>query len=148
MSTDQLDSISAEAHVPSHKSQFGNRQKVQSQEIDTIIGESQPKSEKQYQPLQFGGALHPIRKSLSQRSYFDGYGYTKPNDQGDHPESQDNISALGKEFEVRWNGEDDPMNPRSTHTPRKWLIVLIVCASSLCVYVFPTLAFDHQPSPV
>jgi hypothetical protein len=37
-------------------------------------------------------------------------------------------------FEVHWEGGDsDPMNPRSRSMGRKWLIVIIVSASSLCV---------------
>jgi hypothetical protein len=39
-------------------------------------------------------------------------------------------------FEVHWDGGDnDPMNPRSLSMAKKWVIVLIVSASSLCVYV-------------
>ena len=38
-----------------------------------------------------------------------------------------------KPFEVGWEGDDDPTNPRSMSTGRKWLIVLIVSTSSLCV---------------
>lgn len=37
-------------------------------------------------------------------------------------------------FEVRWDGGDsDPMNPRSLSMARKWVVVLIVSASSMCV---------------
>lgn len=37
-------------------------------------------------------------------------------------------------FEVHWDGGDeDPMNPRSFSMARKWLVVLIVSASSMCV---------------
>lgn len=37
-------------------------------------------------------------------------------------------------FEVTWdNGDDDPLNPRSMRTSRKWLIVVITCFGSLCV---------------
>ncbi|KAG9949779.1 hypothetical protein KCU85_g3966, partial [Aureobasidium melanogenum] len=43
--------------------------------------------------------------------------------------------AHDKEFEVTWDGDDDPMNPRSMAYARKWIIVVIVSASSLCVYV-------------
>ena len=39
-----------------------------------------------------------------------------------------------KDFEVKWEGgDDDPMNPRSMSEVRKWMVVLIVSASSLCV---------------
>jgi hypothetical protein len=37
-------------------------------------------------------------------------------------------------FEVHWdNGDADPMNPRSKSKFRKWVVVIIVSASSLCV---------------
>lgn len=38
-----------------------------------------------------------------------------------------------KQYEVAWDGDDDPMNPKSMRFARKWLIVLILSASSLCV---------------
>lgn len=38
-----------------------------------------------------------------------------------------------KEFEVTWDGEDDPMNPRTMSKARKWLIVTIAATSSTCV---------------
>ena len=39
-----------------------------------------------------------------------------------------------KQFEVTWDGEDDPMNPRTMSKARKWLIVAILATSSTCVY--------------
>lgn len=42
--------------------------------------------------------------------------------------------AVNDPFEVHWDGGDrDPMNPRSRSKARKWVVVLIVSASSLCV---------------
>ena len=38
-------------------------------------------------------------------------------------------------FEVQWDGDDDPMNPRRMPTWRKWMITLTVSVSSMCVYV-------------
>lgn len=38
-----------------------------------------------------------------------------------------------REFEVKWDSENDPMNPRCKKKWRKWLIVIIVAACSLCV---------------
>jgi hypothetical protein len=35
-------------------------------------------------------------------------------------------------FEVRWDGDYDPANPRSRSTARKWVVVLILAMSSLC----------------
>lgn len=43
-----------------------------------------------------------------------------------------------KRWEVNWDGENDPMSPRSMSITRKWAIVLIVASSALCVYVVPT----------
>ncbi|KAH0229847.1 MFS general substrate transporter, partial [Aureobasidium melanogenum] len=55
-------------------------------------------------------------------------------------DEESGITAVGdegaheKEFEVTWDGgDDDPMNPRSMAYARKWIIVIIVSASSLCV---------------
>jgi hypothetical protein len=37
-------------------------------------------------------------------------------------------------FEVHWDGGDsDPMNPRSLSMARKWVVVLILSAGSVCV---------------
>ncbi|KAI9877664.1 MAG: hypothetical protein M1830_003183 [Pleopsidium flavum] len=62
----------------------------------------------------------------------DGYGCMNDDEQGG---SQDDERPhdTEKEFEVHWDGEDDPMNPRSISKLRKWLIVIIVSSSSLCV---------------
>jgi len=38
-----------------------------------------------------------------------------------------------KEFDVKWDGDDDSMNPRCKKKWRKWSIVIIVAACSLCV---------------
>ena len=38
-----------------------------------------------------------------------------------------------KQYEVQWDGDLDPDNPKSMHKARKWLIVLIVSSCSLCV---------------
>ena len=55
----------------------------------------------------------------------------------DEEKLQGDESKGGKESEkhlvVTWDGDYDPMNPRSMGIARKWLIVLIVSTSSLCV---------------
>ena len=43
----------------------------------------------------------------------------------------DKEESVEKQFEVQWDGDSDPSNPRGR--TQKWLIVLIVSASSLCV---------------
>ena len=42
-----------------------------------------------------------------------------------------------QQFEVRWEGDDDPSNPVNMKRAKKWTIVLIVSAGSACVYVLP-----------
>ena len=36
-------------------------------------------------------------------------------------------------FEVKFSGDEDPRSPKSLSTLRKWIIVLIVSSTSLCV---------------
>ena len=48
-------------------------------------------------------------------------------------ETSETHAETEKEYEVKWDGDDDPMNPKSKSLARKWLIVLILAASSLCV---------------
>lgn len=44
-----------------------------------------------------------------------------------------NQDAGCESFIVSWDGDKDPMCPRSMSTMRKWLIVSIACFGSLCV---------------
>ena len=37
------------------------------------------------------------------------------------------------DYEVRWDGDSDPMSPRNFGNAKKWLIVLVVSAGSTCV---------------
>lgn len=73
----------------------------------------------------------------SSRSYGGGDGYgCMTEDVPVDPQEQDQAHDPEKEFEVQWDGDNDPMNPRSMGKPRKWLIVLVLSTSSLCVYVW------------
>jgi len=38
-----------------------------------------------------------------------------------------------EDFDVKWDGDHDPMDPRNMGTARKWMIVVILSTSSLCV---------------
>jgi hypothetical protein len=46
--------------------------------------------------------------------------------------------VLEQPYLVTWDGDADPENPRSMTMLRRWAIVLICAASSLCVYVAPS----------
>jgi multidrug resistance protein len=83
----------------------------------------------------------------SQKSYAGADGYTHF-EHDDHPpptkavEDDENTSTPRsdehgeKAFEVRWDGPDDPMNPKSAAWApywRKWTIVILGSVSSMCV---------------
>lgn len=75
--------------------------------------------------------------------------HARPSSKDDEESGSTAIDAGGtdeKEFEVAWDGDDDPMNPRSMAYARKWVIVLIVSASSLCVCVGPFFFPCHSMS--
>ena len=68
------------------------------------------------------------------RSYSDGHGFTRTSEDDERKATDVETGPdPEKEFEVKWDGEDDPMNPRSMNRVRKWIIVVIVSTSSLCV---------------
>jgi len=74
----------------------------------------------------------------SQRSYAGADGYTRFNeDENSDPAERGEEEGDDQDSEiiVTWDGDDDPMSPRSMALARKWSIVLILSASSLCVYV-------------
>ena len=67
------------------------------------------------------------------RSYGNGYGCTTFHDDEEGSEDAEKGRDPQKQFEVRFDGHSDPMNPRSFSKIRKWMIVLIVSAGSTCV---------------
>jgi hypothetical protein len=42
-------------------------------------------------------------------------------------------SAREAEFLVGWDGDNDPLNPRSLPVARKWVIVIVIALGSLLV---------------
>ena len=89
------------------------------------------------------GTLAILQRS---RSHGDGHGYIAHrhvSDSDDEDADQQEQAAKQtdeehgdrkeKEFEVRWDGEEDPMNPRNLGLGRKWMIVLVVSMGSTCV---------------
>ena len=74
-------------------------------------------------------SLHPTRSCQSTGGE-DGYSVRRDDSEDGHDEDE---PPETKEFEVKWDNESDPMNPRCMKKRRKWLIVIIVAACSLCV---------------
>ena len=82
----------------------------------------------------------PLQKTQSRssqrshRSYTaDGYGYYQYDEKDDQQPTKDPNDPDGKEFEVQFDGDADPMNPKNRTSMRKWLICILVSASALCV---------------
>lgn len=73
-------------------------------------------------------SLRSIRSHQS-RAGTDGYTL---NNEDEKPNNSTGTPA-DDPYLVQWSGDADPMNPRSMTTLRRWCIVLIVSASSLCV---------------
>ena len=72
-----------------------------------------------------------VHHSLHQsRSYSDGHGFTAFGKDEELPPKEADQET---NYEVQWDGDHDPLNPRSFGKGRKWLIVIIVSAGSTCV---------------
>jgi hypothetical protein len=82
-----------------------------------------------YPPLSRPQTLQTVR---SERSYGGEDGYSCFQEDVRDAEEGPN-DAEEKEFEVKWDGENDPLNPRNRKKSRKWMIVLIMASSALCV---------------
>ena len=67
------------------------------------------------------------------RSYGNGYGCTTFHDDEEGSEDAEKGRDPHKQFEVRFDGDSDPVNPRSFSKIHKWMIVSIVSAGSTCV---------------
>lgn len=68
------------------------------------------------------------------RSYVDGYSGHYNTEEGlEKPEARDNDAGTKEFTEVKWDGENDPMNPRNMKTWRKWIVVFTLAFGSLCV---------------
>jgi hypothetical protein len=79
------------------------------------------------------GGKSPSLNSIGRTRSQNGYGCDEGNEQDDDVDVE--AYRVDKDpFEVGWeNGDDDPLNPRSWKTARKWVIVLICSMSSTCV---------------
>lgn len=75
------------------------------------------------------------RPSLSRTRSNNGYGVGGVEEgHGTNVEAGTGMPVVKDQWEVAWEGGDmDPLCPRSLPLWRKWMIVIIVSASSLCV---------------
>lgn len=86
-------------------------------------------------PLRNTRSRSSARSTKSYISHTDGYSHF--NDSNEEEKQRAGASASQenheKQFEVTFDGDADPYNPKNRPYLRKWLIVVIVSASSLCV---------------
>ena len=85
-------------------------------------------------------AAYPMRDhSISRTRSHNGYGCDEGTEDhvvgvaGDN-DIEGQSASVRDPFEVHWDGGDsDPVNPRNFSKAKKWIVVLIVSASSVCV---------------
>ncbi|KAL7269270.1 hypothetical protein RUND412_008077 [Rhizina undulata] len=56
-----------------------------------------------------------------------------PPNGSDNDIERSEAGSEGDEFDVKWDGEGDPENPKNMPRGKKWVITYVVSASSLCV---------------
>ena len=62
----------------------------------------------------------------------DGYSISAVDEDEKVPDEEGKGGIGEDSFTVTWD-DDDPMNPRTISTPRRWLIAVVVSLGSLCV---------------
>jgi hypothetical protein len=85
------------------------------------------------QPLSRPQTIHSTR---SHRPYGgeDGYSCFEDDVEAEAEAEAGDQTNENKRFEVKWDGDSDPMNPKSRSKFRKWTVVFIMAGSALCVY--------------
>lgn len=123
----------------SESSPASEKIRLEEQEKDLELGnETKEDVEEPYEEDERPHLRAPLQKTRSRssnrsRSYTDGYShFEREYEDEDQPPSGD-APEEGKEFEVQFDGDSDPMNPKNRPTWRKWVIVLIGSGCSLCV---------------
>jgi hypothetical protein len=113
-----------------------------------LAGEQQPKQNRDHEEgKEHSSYLSPIRstsrnpprsrpqtlhKVRSERSYGGEDGYSCFREEVQDPEAGPEDDEE-KRFEVKFDGDNDPLNPRNRRKSQKWIIVMIMASSALCV---------------
>lgn len=87
-------------------------------------------------PKPIPGSRPSTSRTITRTRSNNGYGCDDPTDSSDENKGGNGLEEgqpEKDEFEVHWEGDHDPLNPKSFSMARKWLIVIIVSASSMCV---------------
>ena len=124
-----------------------HREKTPSSLSSSGTAESEILESKEFTPIKSSGRTHSRSNSQTQKNRpaslraisrtrsQNGYGCDDVNDDVEEGASAESRAAIEKDqYEVGWDdGENDPMNPRGMSLARKWVVVIVVSASSLCV---------------
>jgi hypothetical protein len=143
-SNSETTSSSMTSHHASEKLlQASSEEKDQTATPSEKATQSAPQSTTQglFCPISRSKSKSPHPKSLhstrSRRSQAGADGYTHFTHDDDEEKSNGDARPNDVEAEpylVKWeNGDADPLNPRSMTKLRRWVVVCIVSASSLCV---------------
>ena len=113
-----------------------------------------PEAQRVFAPIQptKSNASKEARKRLEQtQSYGDGHGFVyhvqsrggrstksgsgekRESHKEDAEKDEDEDEEEEDQYRVGWDGDNDPEDPRSKSTARKWLVVILLCIGSLCV---------------
>jgi hypothetical protein len=106
-----------------------NREGRKEKEDSSYLAPIRSTSRNPHTPLSRPQTLRTIR---SERSYGGEDGYSCFHEDAPDAEAGPD-DAEEKQFEVKWDGDGDAMNPRNRPKSRKWMIVLIMASSALCV---------------
>ena len=87
----------------------------------TLIGDNSPKTKSN------DGSESPTPSEK------DAIPFTAPRPNDVEKALQQSKNEAEPSFEVKFSGDEDPRSPKSLSTLRKWIIVLIVSSTSLCV---------------
>lgn len=104
--------------APTEKSEGSDYQSPHDKEFQPIATSSRPRD-------QNGSLHHSISRTRSQN----GYGCDDESENVDDEVAEDGSDP----YDVQWSGDDDPMNPRNMKHAKKWVVVIIVSLSSMCV---------------
>ncbi|TKA82819.1 hypothetical protein B0A55_01046 [Friedmanniomyces simplex] len=101
------------------------------EEEEEKIGRSRD-AEARRRPDLYLRAHSSARSARSHHSYTDGYTHFG-HDEGEKGKGKGEGEDPEEAHLVHFNGDTDPDSPRNRTTARKWLIVIILAASSMCV---------------
>jgi hypothetical protein len=104
-------------------------------EYPTVRGEENGTFEKARSQSRRSQDRRSLRSTKSHQSRAGGDGYTcfDAEPANTRPNNSKPGTVTEQPYLVTWDGDSDPENPRSMSKLRRWIIVLICSASSLCV---------------